>query len=144
MNKKYNELELSILSCLLQRPELMKEVKLENKYFINYKKLWIFMKSFYEKFEDFDLVLMVSVAKDKYHIIEYIKILVDLEATPSNFKKYQDLLIEQYKQKKKEVFLKERIFKLATDLYVGNIDIEKFKNKLRGSFFTANELFGDD
>lgn len=142
--KKYNELELSILSCLLQRPELMKEIKLEDKHFIKYKKLWLYMKSFYEKFGDFDLVLMTSVSKDKYRIIEYIEMLIDLEPAPSNFEKYQDLLIEQYEQKKKEVFLKERIFKLATDLYVGNIDIEKFKNKLRGSFFTADELFGDD
>ena len=31
---KYNDLELSILSCLLQKPSLMNEIRLEDKRFI--------------------------------------------------------------------------------------------------------------
>ena len=44
---KYNDLELSILSCLLQRPELMKNVILEDKHFKKHLNIWIFMKSVY-------------------------------------------------------------------------------------------------
>ena len=72
---KYNNLELSILSCLLQRSELMEQIKLEDKHFIKQKRLWLFMKSFYKKFGNFDLTLMTTVAKNKYIMMDYIMLI---------------------------------------------------------------------
>ena len=44
---RYNDLELSILSCIVQKPELMEQVILDDKYFVKHKKIWLFLKSFY-------------------------------------------------------------------------------------------------
>ena len=62
---KYNDLEISLLSCILIKPELMEEVVLDDKYFVKTKRIWLFMKSFYKKFGTFDLTLMCSVVKEK-------------------------------------------------------------------------------
>ena len=61
---KYNDLEMSILSCLLLKPELLMEsLIIEDKHFIKHKKLWVFMKEFYNKFHNFDITLMCSINK---------------------------------------------------------------------------------
>lgn len=142
--EKYNDLELIIMSCLLQRPELMKKAKLKNHHFVKHEKLWIFMKAIYERFGCFDIPLMATVAKNKYKLMEYIEMIIEKEPAPSNFEKYQDLLINMYEQKKKDNFIKEKIYKLATDLYVGNIDIEKFEMRYKGTLYTADEVFGKE
>ena len=89
-----NDLELSILSCLLQKPELMEEVILEDKHFKNNYKLWKFMQSFYKKFHNFDVTLMCSVVDKRYKLIDYIKVLIDLEPNPNLFKEYQEQLLK--------------------------------------------------
>lgn len=129
--KNYNDLELTILSCLLQKSELMEEVKLEDKHFKKYHQLWVFMKAVYEKFGDFDISIMATVSKNKFKIMDYIELLIDKEPAPSRFNLYQDLLIELYNQSEKEKYIKERIYELATDLYVGNITNMQFKEKLK-------------
>lgn len=126
MNNNYYNLELSILSCLLQKPELMKKLMLDDKYFIKYKKLWYFMKSVYNKFGTFDCELMVSISNDKYRIMDYIMLLIDKEPAPSNFEKYQHQLIELYSQTKKEKYIIDEIYKLANELYVRNITLNDF------------------
>lgn len=140
---KYSDLELDILSCLIQRPELMLNLKLEDKHFAKFKRLWLFMKSFYKRFGDFDLVLMVSSSQDRYRMGNYIEMLVDREPAPSNFEKYQNRLLELYAEKKKDLFFKERTYKLATDLYLGNINKQEFKEKLKNAEFTADKLYGN-
>lgn len=139
--ENYRKLELDILSCLLQRPELMEQVKFEDKHIVNYKQLWQFMKSFYNKFKNFDLTLMTSVSQNKYKIIDYIILLIDREPAPSRFNLYQNLLIELYEEKKSERFLKDRIYKLATDLYVGNLTIGEFEIKMKSAYTSAGVLF---
>ena len=67
---KYNDLELSILSCLLQKPSLMNEVILEDKHFIKHQKIWLFMKAFYNRYKTFDIQLMYSICKDKWQIVQ--------------------------------------------------------------------------
>jgi replicative DNA helicase len=127
--KEYSELELNILSCLLIKPELMKEVVLEDKHFVKQQRMWQFMKSFYNKFQTFDIPLMYSVCKDKWHIINYIELLLDREPTGCNFNKYQKRLIEMYNEAKNDKIVIDSIFKLANDLYVRNITTEEFKTK---------------
>ena len=67
---KIDDLEFSILSCLLIKPELMENVILEDKHFKRTQRMWQFMKSFYKKFKTFDINLMYSICKDKWQIVD--------------------------------------------------------------------------
>ena len=127
---EYNDLELSILSCLLIKPELMNELILEDKHFVKHQRLWQFMKAFYKKFQTFDIQLMYSVCRDKWHIVGYMVMLLDKEPTYYNFKKYQNQLIELYEENKKDKIIIDSVYKLANDLYVRNITTSEFKNKI--------------
>lgn len=125
--KRYDNLEMRILSCLMIKPELMDKIIVEDKHFKLYKRLWLFMKAFYKKFETFDCELMYSVCKDKYQIINYLQMLMDLEATTKNFNKYQKLLIEQYEENEKDKMIIEKVYEWANELYVRNMSVEHFK-----------------
>lgn len=126
---KYNDLELSILSCLLQKPELMKENKLEDKYFIKHKKIWYFMKAFYKKFKNFDITLMMAVSKNKFRMIEYITWLIEQEPTTSLFNEYVEELKQEYYELKKNKYIREKIYELSCDLMVNNITPSDFLKK---------------
>lgn len=124
------DLELNIMSCLLLKPELMKDIILEDKHFTKHQRLWQFMKAFYKKFETFDVQLMYSVCKDKWHIVNYMEWLVELEPIPNNFYKYQKQLIELFHETEEEKIKIDLIYKYANDLWVRNISLEDFKNKV--------------
>lgn len=141
---KYNDLELSILSCLLYKPELMEQIIVEDKHFIKHKKIWLFMKSFYNKFHNFDFALMYSICKDKYRIVEYIKWLLEQEIHISRFNDYQKQLIDLYDELEKEKYIIEKIYSLANDLYVRSIDSNEFKIKLDDIYKNADEIFKND
>lgn len=138
---KIDDLEINIMSCLLINPDLMKEITLEDKYFVKHQRMWQFMKAFYKKFGTFDVQLMYSVCKDKWHIVEYMIKLANVEITDSNFKKYQEQLIEQYEETKKDKWIKEKIYSLANDLYVGNIKVNEFRNEIDNVYVNADEIF---
>lgn len=125
------DLEINILSCLLQKPELMKQIKLEDKHFIKHQQLWKFMKSFYEKFGTFDLVIMFNICRNKNKIMSYIEWLVEVEPSVSNFEKYQDLLIELYKKNEEEREKVSRIFDLTMKLYNSSISLADFKEEIK-------------
>ena len=137
---KYNDLEASILSCLLRNPELMKEVKLEDKHFKENYKLWVFLKSFYQKFGNFDITLMMTVAKSKFRLMEYVMYLLEKEPAPSRFFEYQDRLLELFNQSESEKFIAKKVFELANDLYVGNINSATFKQKVDDIYTKREEL----
>ena len=123
-------LELNIMSCLLIKPELMKKIVLEDKHFVKHQRLWQFMKSFYKKFETFDVQLMYSICQDKWHIVNYMQWLLELEPTYNNFDLYQKQLIELYNEKQEEKIKIDLIYKLANDLYLRNISLDDFKNEI--------------
>lgn len=141
---KYNDLELSILSCLLLKPELMEEIVLEDKHFIKQQKLWQFMKAFYKKFGNFDLTLMYSISKDKYRIVQYMMWLLDKEPSPTLFYDYQKQIIALYNETKKEKWVIEKVFELANELYVRNISIKKFDEELQKVYINADKLFDNE
>lgn len=128
--QQYYDLEINILSCLLQKPKLMQQVKLEDKYFIKHNRLWQFMKAFYARYGTFDLILMYNTCKDKYQLIRYIEWLVDVEPIPDHFSKYQDQLIELYNQKKNEKAIVNYIYELANKLLVGSMTLTEFYGKI--------------
>ncbi len=133
MNQLY-DLEINILSCLLQKPELMKNLKLEDKHFIRNQRLWQFMKAFYKKYETFDVVMMFNVCKNKYKIIEYLKYLIEVEPIPNNFEKYQQQLIELYNEKESESILIKNIYELSNDLLNMNIEVDEFVKKVNNMY----------
>lgn len=125
--KRYDNLELRILSCLVLKPELMNKLVVEDKHFKAYYRLWKFMKAFYSKFGTFDCELMYSVCKDKYQILKYMEFLLDLEPTTKNFNLYQKQLIEQYEENERDKIAIEKIYEWANELYVRNMSVDKFK-----------------
>lgn len=143
MRKNYN-LELNILSCLLQKPELMENHKLKDCYFREYKKLWVFMQVFYEKFKNFDLVLMTSIARDKMKMIYFLEDVIATEPAPSLFEHYQEELINLYNENKKERWLINNIYFLANELYVKKINVDEFSTKFDKLKEDAEKLFKNE
>lgn len=128
---RYYDLEINILSCLLQKPELMKNLILEDKHFIKHQRLWQFMKSFYSKFETFDVILMFNMCKDKFRLIQYLEWLTEVEPCINNFEKYQKQLIKLYEQKQEEKIMIKLIYELSNDLYVGKIELSQYIDKVK-------------
>ena len=142
--KKYNDLELSILSCLVLKPELMKKVKFEDKHIVKYQRLWQFLKSFYEKFGNFDPILMFDICSDNWNLVAFVLRLTDLELNANNFEIYQNRLIESYNELKKEKWIIEKVYKLANNLYVRNININEFRNEVDKIYENAETIFKDE
>ncbi len=135
------DLELNVLSCILIKPDLMKKVRLEDKHFKKHQRTWQFMKSCYKKFGTLDIQLMYAVCKNKYHLIEYLIQVLDVEPTYHNFDKYQDMLMEQYKETKKDKWIKEQVYILANELYVGNVKVNEFKGKVQQIYDNAKQIY---
>lgn len=135
--KGYDDLELAILSCVLQKPSLMENTILKDKYFIKHKKIWMFLKAFYKRFKCFDLTLMYSISKNKYRVVEYIVWLIEQEATPSAFKQYEEELVNKFYEKKKDKYISENIYQLAMDLICRNISLEDFESELEKVYKNA-------
>ena len=140
MNKT-SDLEKSILSCLLQKPELMDKVILEDKHFVRTQRMWQFMKAFYKMFGTFDINLMYSVCKDKWQIVNYIIMLLDYEVVTCNFDKYQKQLLELYEENKKDKYIIEKVYELANSLLVRNISTSDFRNKVDEIYLQADKIF---
>lgn len=138
---KYNDLEISLLSCILIKPELMEEVVLDDKYFVKTKRIWLFMKSFYKKFGTFDLTLMCSVVKEKYQLVNYLEKILDVEPTPALFQKYQQQLIDLYNEKEKDKIIIEKTYELANELLLRNITPFEFKKQIDYLYENIDEVF---
>ena len=136
-----NDLELSILSCLLQKPELMEEVILEDKHFKNNYKLWKFMQSFYKKFHNFDITLMCSVVDKRYKLMDYVKVLIDIEPNPNIFKQYQEQLLRAFLDTERDKYIVGKVFGLANDLVTRNVTTSDFKTMVDEIYKNADELF---
>ena len=128
---KYNNLEMSILSCILLKPELMEQVIFEDKHIVSRQRLWQFMKAFYNRYKTFDIQLMYSICKDKWQIVQNIIQLLDYEPSPSLFDTYQKQLIDLYNEGQENKIKIDKIYKLANELYVRNITIEEFKKNIK-------------
>ena len=139
--KEYYGIELSILSCLILKPELMSELILEDKHFIKYQRIWQYMKSFYNKYKTFDLQIMFAVCKNKYELMDYIEKLVINEVDVDNFNLYQNELLKSFEENKKERWIKNKVFVLANELINQNIDLKEFDLKYKKLYEDVNILF---
>lgn len=138
---KCDDLELVILSCLLQKPELMEKTILEDKHFVRTQRIWKFMKAFYKKFKNFDIPLMTSVASNKYKIMEYVIVLMDIEPNPNLLEVYEKQLIELYQEKEKDKWIIDKVFSLSNDLFNRNIKVYDFKDEVEKIYDRAEEIF---
>ena len=138
---KCDDLELVILSCLLQKPELMEKTILEDKHFVRTQRIWKFMKAFYKKFKNFDIPLMTSVASNKYKIMEYVIVLMDIEPNPNLLEVYEKQLIELYLEKEKDKWIIDKVFSLSNDLFNRNIKVYDFKDEVEKIYDRAEEIF---
>ena len=138
---KYNDLEMSIISCFLQQPDLIKKIEGKENYFIKYKKLILFLQAVYKKFGVFNLDLLCNVCKQEYKLLWYIEWLVQLEPAPSHIDLYIQELEELRTELKKDKWIREKIYSLATELYIKNITFEEFKNKINKIEEDAERLF---
>ena len=140
MNEYYG-LEATVLSCLILKPNLMNDLILEDKHFIKYQRIWQYMKSFYKKYSTFDLQLMFALCKDKYSLIDYIKILVLNDVDVDNFNLYQQALLDEFNENKKERWIKNKIFVLTNELINQNISLKDFDLKYKKLYEDVNLLF---
>jgi hypothetical protein len=138
---KYDDLEICILSCLLIKPDLMKNIKFEDKHIRKHKGMWKFMKAFYSKFGNFDINLMHSVCKDKWHIINYIELLACEDGLPCYFEDYQNRLIEKYNETQKDDYIIDKIYDLNMDLICRRIKTNDYKYKIDEIFEKANKIY---
>lgn len=127
-NRKYTigNLEETILSCLLQKPELMENLTVNESHFIYNKAIFIFIKNFYDMYKTLDITLMVSKCANKYKLMERLQILVLLEPIPKNIAFYETELIRSLEEKKEEKENIIKIYNIANKLYLRDIDIEQF------------------
>lgn len=137
----YYDLELNIMSCLLQRPSLMEKSILEDKHFIKYQRLWKYMKAFYSKYKTFDIPLMVSLTTDKRNLVEYLSWIVEIEPAPSRFEIYQKQLIELYNEGQKNKWIIDKVFDLANELCVRKVSVYDFREKVEKIYQDSEKIF---
>ena len=144
--RKINDYEESILSCLLQKPDLMNELIVSENDFYKYRRIFRYFKLFYETFNCLDLVLMVNKIKtDNRHIlVEVYDKLIDFEPATSCFRLYQEGLIEynkEYLQKQKKEKAENDIIELTLKLSNKQIILDEYFKKIEEikKEFTDNE-----
>lgn len=125
---KQYDLEKSVISCILQREELMNELYVSDDVFANplNRRMLVFFKKFYEHYKHLDISIMVDYLKDdqkKSVLIDYYVDVIDYEIVPSHFYDYQERLIEQYKNNKiiKQIELFQK-GKMETDQLLDEIN----------------------
>lgn len=141
---KYNDLELSILGCFLKKPSLLDKTKIEDKHFIKHTKIFIFFKAVYKKFGTLDFNIMYSISKNKYRIIEYVVWISQHYGFASLYETYEQQLINLYEENKKNKYIIEKVYELANDLYVRNLEVSEFKSKVEEVYKNADEIFKGD
>lgn len=138
---QYNDLENTILSCLLQKPELMEQCILEDKHFVKYQRIWKFMKVFYNKYHNFDFNLMCSVANNKWKLMQYMINISEAEPLVNHFDEYQKQLKYLYEESEKDKWIINKVYDATMELWVRSKTTQEFKNRIEEIYNNADELF---
>lgn len=142
LGRKVVNLEESILSCILQKPELINELIITEKDFYQYPKQFKFFVEFYNKFKCLDLVLMVNKIRvsDRRKFVEVVDKLIDFEPSISCFRLYQEALLEYNNENKKELLdkqTKNKILSIIMELNNFNVALTKWFEeieKIKGEY----------
>lgn len=98
---KQYDLEECVISCILQKADLIKELFVDLKCFLNptNKQMILFLRKIYQEYKKFDVTLMVNKFSDKKKswFVEYYLRLYDLVASPSLYYEYQQELLNQHR-----------------------------------------------
>ena len=124
--EQYELIERAILNCFITKPELMKETLLKEVHFKKHRKLFIFLKEFYERFGTFDIALMGSVCKNPSEALDYIAEIIDTTSVSGHFKEYEKRLLLLYY----DYDIIEEIHNVETQLYYRKITLGEFKKKM--------------
>ena len=111
--KQYS-LEESLISCILQRHNLINELFIDLEVFKNplNKRMVMFFKRVYEKYKSLEITLLFNELQDEKQrniLIDYYTNLINLEPAPSLFYDYQEQLLNQFKDNK----IRQEINRLA-------------------------------
>ena len=126
----YNLLEKAILDCIINKPELLKDTKLEEKYFKKYKRLFRFVKVCYEKFGSLDITLMKSVCptdENASDLIDYVANVIDANHYSARYEQYETRLLEMYE----DYETIEELYKLTKRLYIRDINLDQYKTLMK-------------
>lgn len=125
---KYGDLEANVLACLLLKPKLMENLKVEEKHFKRFNDVFVFFQLFYKKYKTIDVGMMFNVVKSssQYKLIETIEYLSDIFVTVSHFDNYEEQLLNEYRSSKKDNWLRKKIYDKTQEMYVGNISVDKY------------------
>lgn len=99
---KQYDVENNLISCILQKPNLINEMFIDLSCFrsdLN-KRMIMFFKDFYNKNKNLDISLMVEEMKteeQKNRFINYYVEMIDITPSPSLFYEYQQKMIDIYK-----------------------------------------------
>lgn len=140
MKKGIDFLEMSIISCVLIKPDLMERIRFKDEYIKHYRNTWQFMKAFYKKFGNFDMQLMYSIIKNPVIIETLTAKFCNLDFSLGNFELYQDRLIEEYAETPKNLYIINTSYKLANDLLTRNISVTDFKEKI-DELYQKSEIY---
>ena len=105
MSEFNKDLELSIISCILQKPKLIDELYIETSMFrkdIN-REMVIYLKNFYKKNKNLDFTLLYNSTSDvdfAGKLIDFCTNAITIEATTAHFNEYQEKFIIKYKENK--------------------------------------------
>ena len=100
---KQCDIEQYILSCIIIKPNLINELYVDINCFDNeyHKWLLVFLKKAYDKFKQFDPVVLTNAIKSeeaRSKFISYFMELQELVAVPSSFYEYQQMLVDCKKE----------------------------------------------
>lgn len=107
---KSYDIEQYILACIVIKPSLINELYIDTNCFSDDYHKWLitFLKKAYDRFKQFDPVVLTNVIKNddsKRKFISYFMELQELVAVPSSFYEYQQMLVDY----KKESLIKNKI-----------------------------------
>lgn len=137
---KQYDVEDAIISCILQKNDLINELIVDLKCFKNNtnRRMVLFLKRIYGQYKQLDLTLMISKFKtdtDKNRFIEYYMRLFELVPSTSLFYEYQQELMDQYKDEE----IREEIQKYEASEITINELIENINKKQNETAFIKNQ-----
>jgi hypothetical protein len=84
---------------------------------------------------------MCNACKNEYKLMDYIEWLVQLEPISSHIDLYLKQLEELRTELKKDKWIREKIYSLASELYIKNITIPEFNSKLDEIYKNSEKIF---
>ena len=125
--QQYEEMERAILNCLITKPDLFKNIKLNEKHFKKHRRFYTFIKEYYDTFGKFDIPLLKTTCKNPSEAMDYITNIIDTNSITANFELYQERLLQMYK----DFEIIEDIHKLEHKLYTREIMLDQFKDEIK-------------